>query len=220
MIVYRVTNTKNGKSYIGQTKQSLSRRWIEHCQINRSCCRGLREAIQKYGKENFTIEQIDVASNREEASIKESYWISFYNSMSPNGYNLQSGGMNNFQVCEETKLRVGDSTRGKCHSEETKRKISQGNLGKKLTLETRMKISKARIGSSRTLESRLKQSESISGAKNHRAISVKCVETGKVYSYIKQVELETGIHRTSVGACLKGKLKSAGGFHWEYDNSN
>lgn len=31
MIIYKITNTINGKIYIGQTICSLSKRWYEHC---------------------------------------------------------------------------------------------------------------------------------------------------------------------------------------------
>ena len=216
MIVYKITNRVNGKVYVGQTKFSLEDRWRIHCQPSKTTTRALKNAINKYGKENFTVEQIDVASNREDAYVKESYWIQHYNSMFPNGYNLQSGGKRNFHVCLETKRRVADSTRGKKHTEETKRKISESQLGKKLSEEHRTKISKAHNGKSRTFESRLKQSKSISGDKNHKAKRIRCIETGEVYSHIKLAAREVGVHRSTISSCLSGKSKTAGGFHWEH----
>lgn len=41
-----------------------------------------------------------------------------------------------------------------------------------------------------------------------------CLETGMVYYSVSQAIKETGI--TSITACLKGKIKKAGGYHWEY----
>lgn len=43
-----------------------------------------------------------------------------------------------------------------------------------------------------------------------------CLETGVVYSSIKEAETITGIKRTSIVPCCKGKQKTAGGYHWKY----
>jgi predicted GIY-YIG superfamily endonuclease len=51
MIVYLITNTANGKRYVGQTNQSLAARWWGH--VNRNHCRILYNAIEKHGKERI-----------------------------------------------------------------------------------------------------------------------------------------------------------------------
>lgn len=33
---------------------------------------------------------------------------------------------------------------------------------------------------------------------------------------IRQAEDKTGILRTTIGQCCNGKVKTAGGYHWEY----
>lgn len=48
-------------------------------------------AIRKYGKDNFIIEQIDSANNKDELDQKEIYWIKYYNSIIE-GYNSVNGG--------------------------------------------------------------------------------------------------------------------------------
>ena len=70
MIIYKVTNRINGKIYIGQTKGSLGKRWRYHC-YSSSGCRCLYNAIQKYGADNFKVEQIDVACTADELNQKE-----------------------------------------------------------------------------------------------------------------------------------------------------
>ena len=114
MIVYKVTNRINGKVYIGQTVQTLEQRWKQHC-CKSSGCKALHLAIEKYGSENFTVEQIDVACDREELNQKEQYWIQHYNSLSPNGYNLTAG---------------GDGCPGYAHSDETKELLSALKAGR------------------------------------------------------------------------------------------
>ncbi len=45
---------------------------------------------------------------------------------------------------------------------------------------------------------------------------VECIETGIRYKCLKEAEAQTGIHRSSISQCCKGRVKSAGGFHWKY----
>ena len=115
-IIYKITNTINGKSYIGQTIRPLKRRWQEHCQ-NVERCRALHRAITKYGKENFIVEEIDVADTSKELNDKEIYWIKFYNTMTPNGYNMTEGGGGicglNMSKTDDWKQKIGDGNRGK-----------------------------------------------------------------------------------------------------------
>ena len=93
MLIYKITNRINGKVYIGQTTRPLTVRWKQHCNPANTNCIALHRAIQKYGKENFTVEQIDVACDIDELNEKEIYWIKFYDSVnSEKGYNLKVGG--------------------------------------------------------------------------------------------------------------------------------
>ena len=52
---------------------------------------------------------------------------------------------------------------------------------------------------------------------NHPDLSttVLCVETGAHYPSLKEAERQTGIKYPSISACLSGKRKTAGGFHWQ-----
>lgn len=55
----------------------------------------IREAIKKYGKDNFDKEIIEYIEDDEKhnyVSEKEKFWIKELNSMSPNGYNISPGG--------------------------------------------------------------------------------------------------------------------------------
>jgi group I intron endonuclease len=86
VVVYKITNLINGKVYIGQTIQSLKKRWRDHCHPNSDCSK-LARAIQKYGKENFTIEEIENCSDMDSLNKAEEYWIKEHNSIE-NGYNI------------------------------------------------------------------------------------------------------------------------------------
>lgn len=91
MVIYKITNITNSKIYIGKTTRTIGKRFLEHIY---DCRRTLGKEIRKYGIENFKIETIDKADSLNSLDDKEKYWISFFNSTAPNGYNLQAGGIN------------------------------------------------------------------------------------------------------------------------------
>ena len=87
MIIYKITNKINNKVYIGQTSETLKKRFSRHMgyQSIEHDTKFYR-AVRKYGKDNFIIEQIDTALTQEELDKKEVKWIKYYNSVEE-GYN-------------------------------------------------------------------------------------------------------------------------------------
>lgn len=51
---------------------------------------------------------------------------------------------------------------------------------------------------------------------NPRAKAVFCVELNKTFDCAKRVEEELGICGSAICQACKGKIKTAGGFHWRY----
>ena len=79
MEIYKITNLVNNKIYVGKDTTSDKNYFGSGILIKR--------AIQSYGLENFVKEIIDETNDYNELSIKEIYWISFYNSTNRNiGY--------------------------------------------------------------------------------------------------------------------------------------
>ena len=88
--IYKITNLVNNKIYIGQTIHTLEYRFKQH--INKSGCTKLHNAIVKYGKENFIIEEIEKVPQNI-LDEREIYWISYYDSTNRKlGYNILKGG--------------------------------------------------------------------------------------------------------------------------------
>jgi len=107
MIIYKVTNKVNNKVYIGKTVNSLNSRKSQHqfaSRKNRSNSY-FHNALRKYGTENFIWEEIQHYKTEEELIKAECEFIKFYNSKSPNGYNLTDGGegISGYKHTEETK---------------------------------------------------------------------------------------------------------------------
>ena len=91
--IYKITNTINGKSYIGQTIQNVKERFYQHCATKCSKAvsnMAIHRAIKKYGKSNFIVEVIEEI-NSANLNDRERYWIKYYNSYN-NGYNSTKGG--------------------------------------------------------------------------------------------------------------------------------
>ena len=91
--IYKITNLTNGKSYIGKTLSTIEERWREHCRDSRKKrCekRPLYSAMNKYGIENFKIEQIEECHD-DIVNEREVYWIEYFGTFK-NGYNATVGG--------------------------------------------------------------------------------------------------------------------------------
>lgn len=81
--IYKIENLINGKIYIGQSKH-IEKRFQQHCR--KSSRSDLSLDILEFGKSNFSFEILEKC-NENELLEKESYYISKFNSMNPNGYN-------------------------------------------------------------------------------------------------------------------------------------
>ena len=91
--IYKITNSINGKIYIGKTSRTIEERFREHCQDSKNCRREhlpLYSAMRKYGVQNFSVEEVEQCEDSA-ADEREIYWISRYGSFG-NGYNATLGG--------------------------------------------------------------------------------------------------------------------------------
>lgn len=92
--IYKITNLKNGKIYIGKSND-IDRRFKEHCSTyewSRTPNKPLYLAFQKYGIENFSFE-IQEECLKENLNDKEKFWIQNFDSTNPEkGYNITIGG--------------------------------------------------------------------------------------------------------------------------------
>jgi group I intron endonuclease len=140
-IIYKALNKSNGKIYIGQTKFALQKRVSQHLNDKRDKMPFVR-ALQKYGVETFEIEPVAWAYTKEHLDFLEKFYIDFFKSKPPNGYNIAEGGI------------------GGCESEEVKQKISTTLKGQVIPVETRRKISASLKGKPRSEEHQKKLNES------------------------------------------------------------
>ncbi|MBD3878755.1 MAG: GIY-YIG nuclease family protein [Quinella sp. 1Q5] len=132
-VIYKITNTLNGKPYVGKTKRSTEVRFKEHVKEKTY----IGKAMRKYGIESFTVEVLEECPV-EKLNEREIFWIATLGSKAPNGYNLTDGGDGG----------DGGSGKGRSQSAETRAKISAKLKGKpspkkgvKLSAEARANMS-------------------------------------------------------------------------------
>lgn len=93
--IYIIKNDINNKVYIGQSiniyKRIQEHFWKAECLKDISYNSALHLAIRKYGKEHFYWEVLEECEPNL-LDERERIYIEQYNSISPNGYNILSGG--------------------------------------------------------------------------------------------------------------------------------
>lgn len=129
--VYKLTNTVNGKAYIGITSRTVDVRWFEHVERARQGLRGSRiyAAIRKYGKDAFVREVVAVARSEDEARKLETEHITS-NDTYENGYNANLGGEGFLHFPEHIRLKIGLAQKGKIISAESRKKMSEAKIGR------------------------------------------------------------------------------------------
>lgn len=88
--LYIIKNTINDMVYIGQTIDVIQR-WYKHiCEAKNRTIYPLHKAMKEFGIDKFYYQILEM--DVENANEREVYWINYYNSVYPNGYNLSGGG--------------------------------------------------------------------------------------------------------------------------------
>lgn len=90
-VIYKIYNDFNDKVYIGKTTRDAQTRFLEHYKQKDGSQSHINSSMAKHGLEHYNYEIIEECPN-ENLSEQERYWIAFYNSLEPNGYNMTPGG--------------------------------------------------------------------------------------------------------------------------------
>ena len=239
--IYLITDTTNGKQYVGQhhyDKEELDSNY-----------HGSGRLISRiYNKRPHTLKEVYLKTcyTQEELDEWEKYFIFLYDTLWPNGYNLQEGG-NGGVPCEETRRKMGESKKnmseevrkkiseslkGKTLSEEVRNKISESLKGKQFSEETRRKLSDANKGKTLSEEVRKKMSDAKKGKPApNKGIPMSEEQKKKLSKKVLQFTLNgefirewpsiqecgrNGFYGTAVCKCCQGKQKTHKGFVWKY----
>lgn len=227
--IYLTTNLINNRKYIGQHKST-------EFDINYyGSGKILLQAINQYGKENFSCEILKECFSEDELNKQEEYYIEKYGAVeSREFYNLKPGGLGksvsgvvyitNGKKCKKVLpeeldyyFSIGYKIGGPTPTPETIRKRAISNTGKKHPTAG-ANISRALTGKKLSTSHK----NSLSAAKKgksapHKWVKVMCVETGIVYDNLRQAADAVGAKSTgNICSCLKGNREHSMGFHWKY----
>lgn len=126
--IYLTTNKINNKKYVGRKTSNV---FIESYL---GSGRHLKNAIKKYGKENFHVEVLEEVNDKYQLIPREMYWIAHFNAVednmfynhSPGGYNEGfEPGKNNIAKTDRSRKINSDKHKGKKYSKEIIKKRSE-----------------------------------------------------------------------------------------------
>lgn len=238
MVIYMIRRKKTGKLYIGQTTRKLRCRIRQHvyCAKRSPTNSYIDNAIGEHGVDEFEVLLVEECSSKEELNERERYWIQFFNSKRPNGYNLTDGGDGGAgrPISEKQRQIVSEFNKGKILSDITKAKISEsksvpvvcvdtGDIFKSITVAAEW-AGVAPTSLSAALHHRthtsggyrwnfvnnLNEIEAMPQIRKRRVI---CIETGEIFESITAASEWAG---KDIHEVLRGRNKTAGGYHWQY----
>lgn len=154
--IYKTTNLVNGKIYIGKKKGEFTDSY-------KGSGRYIRNAFNKYGFDNFSVELIEYCETLDIQNQREQYWIKHYHDLGYTMYNISTGGDGGdtyWQLSEsdrQARLKKASESSWfnhqprECHIKawNTRRK----NGTDKFSIEQRQKLSKSHLGKKRSAES-------------------------------------------------------------------
>lgn len=129
--IYKIENLINGKVYIGQSVDIYDRlrshknRLCNGTHINKH----LQNSWNKYGECNFDFSIIERCGLKK-LTEREQYWIDFYGGLNTNMIYNKRDARSIGKLSEEHKRKIGESNRGKIHSEEWKKKHGEAIRGR------------------------------------------------------------------------------------------
>lgn len=165
--IYLTTNLINGKKYIGQHQGEINDGYL-------GSGVHLKQALNKYGKENFKKEIIEICNTEEELNEREKYWINKFDAVNNKQfYNVSEGGQGRNTRGENHPLY------GKHHTDEAKKKMSEAkrnnpeymeyfiNMVKEKHPKNRIKMYDKNKNYIRTFESQLEVVKFLGQESNH-----------------------------------------------------
>lgn len=208
--IYLITDTTNGMKYTGKHHYNKE----GELDPNYHGSGVIIKNIYKKRPETLKEEYIKTCYSEEEMCNDEQYYIKFFNTLWPNGYNLTEGGDGwSGGPCEEMRRKLSEVHKN--ISDETRRKMSLSakgrtpyNKGKHLSEEHKKKIGEANKGKTMSEEARKKISESNSGEKHHFFGKHHSEETKKKLSSALKGRIMSDEHKKKIGEASKGRHHS------------
>lgn len=228
--IYTITNSINGKIYVGYSKNIKSRLYKHKYELRNNTHKNkyLQNAYDLNGEKFFKFETL-LECNENHLASEEHYWCNILNVHNKKyGYNLRPTHPDNIQLfSEETRKKMSESAKGKIisletrerlskafkgrkHSEESKKKMSKSQKGRITSDETKIKLRlakkiKPQKGHSKNIKWTLEKREERSIKYSKRIINI---ETGEIYLNALELSKIIDIPSSTIAGKMSGRLKN------------
>lgn len=194
--VYTLINIKNGKIYIGSSKNITLRKKEHLYKLNKNKHHSitLQRAFNKYGRESFKFKILKICSEKQLLK-QEQMLIDKHKSYLPDkGYNI---------------CKIAGRTTGYRHTDKFKKNASEQRKGCSFHTEYQIeRIKEVHTNKIVSIKTRKKRA---------RAVLQINISTGKIiktYYSISEAYRQTGIF--NIAGVVRGTQPTAGGFRWRY----
>ena len=140
--IYKTTNTKDGRVYVGQRKGTFDKNYL-------GSGLHIKNAIKGNGKGIFKVELICYLPDAKQLNEFEAHVIEKYREIigREKMYNIASGGfVLGLPLSEETKAKIKEARKRQIFTPETRLRMSIARKGKIITQEQREKLRASNIG--------------------------------------------------------------------------
>ena len=154
--IYSITNTVNGKKYIGSAV-NFDRRFKDHKKrllANAHHSTKLQNSWLKHGAAAFVFEVIEYCCDHKLLIECEQKWIDKFHSFSQMGYNESptAGSPLGVKHSEKSKSNMSAAAKKRGFCMDKIEAMRAANIGRKMSPDTRAKIAASKIGKPRTKE--------------------------------------------------------------------
>lgn len=209
--IYKITNNINGKIYVGKTNRTIETRWKEHYKdfvAKRKQHLPLYRAFEKYGFENFEIEEIEQCSDTQ-VEEREKYWIEKLRSFRE-GYNATIGGDGRPYIDYDLVCALYEETK---NQREVARRMNIDRTTVHYILEER-EVPFAPVGeTTRLITKKIVKCYDKDG--NFIQIFDSIADGAKWIIEKNQLKTNLNSVKTNIGRCIKGTRKTCYNYIWK-----
>lgn len=187
--IYKVTNIINNKVYIGR---HLVRSKVYEAESDSYYGSGvyIKRALKKYGKINFKKEVLEYLETREDADVRERYWIQYYNSTDSDiGYNLSKGGTGfDAESSQYARSRMTDEQKH-LRAEKTKQTYQDPTIRNRVSEKSKRQWAEKSVEQREEITRKMKEYWKSGGSDKRREYFRKLKQNPEAYSqYINNVK--------------------------------
>ena len=197
--IYMIFNDFNTKVYIGKAKYGAKHRWKEHIGYDLFNNQYIHKSMRKHGIEHFNYKIIETGIEEEKLNEREQYWIKYYNSKVPYGYNQTDG---------------GDGGPGRKPLTEEQKEYNKKMREQGIVLGPEKNFEKYK-------QTEKYQKDIQKKCKKIKMIDIDTNEVLKIFNSIKEAVAylnQKPCARVGLSNCANGKINTSYGYKWEWYN--